>query len=173
MNRLAHRVMSEINRVTAVTPGSLVALALLCHGRRGLPHVELVAHCARLVRLVRHLGARTTPSLAGTGRDDLREHAVREAALLYVRGGLEGQHVPGDTLTGTARKRAQIYTGDDVIYTVPHEQRLLLDLSKNIIVHLFVDRALISLALLTPPGAPSPQGALRERVQSLSRLFKF
>ena len=97
---------------------------------------------------------------------------MREAALLYVRGGLVRQHVPGDTLTGTARKRAQIYTGDDVIYTVPDDQRLLLDLSKNIIIHLFVDRALVSTALLAPPGPPAPRSALRERVQSLSRLFK-
>src|SRR5262249_14376102 len=33
VTRLAHIVMSEINRVTAVTPGSLVAMALLCHSR--------------------------------------------------------------------------------------------------------------------------------------------
>src|SRR5262249_41254314 len=64
-------------------------------------------------------------------------------------------------------------TGDDVIYTVPDDQRLMLDLSKNIIVHLFVDRALVSLALLTPPGPPAPLASLRERVQSLSRMFKF
>ena len=172
VSRLAHQVMSEINRVTAVTPGSLVAMALLCHGRRGLAHTELVDHCARLVRLVGRFGARTTPSLTRGSSGELREAAVREAALLYVRGGLVRQHVPGDTLTGKARKRAQIYTGDDVIYTVPDDQRLLLDLSKNIILHLFVDRALVATALLAPPGPPSPRAALRERVQSLSRLFK-
>jgi len=172
VTRLAHQVMSEINRVTAVTPGSLVAMALLCHGRRGLPHIELVDHCARLVRLVRRLGARTTPSLTSGANGELREAAVREAALLYVRGGLVRQHVPGDTLTGKARKRAQIYTGDDVIYTVPDDQRLLLDLSKNIIIHLFVDRALVSTALLAQRGPPGLRSSLRERVQSLSRLFK-
>jgi glycerol-3-phosphate O-acyltransferase len=171
VNRLAHQVMSEINRVTAVTPGSLVALALLCHGRRGLPHVELVEHCRRLVALVQRLGARTTPSLTHPG-GALREAAIREAAQLYVRGGLVRQHVPGDTLTGAARRRARIYTGDDVIYTVADDQRLMLDISKNIIVHLFVDRALVSVALLSPPGPPSPRALVRERVQSLSRLFK-
>jgi glycerol-3-phosphate O-acyltransferase len=172
VSRLAHRVMSEINRVTAVTPGSLVAMALLCHGRRGLPHLELIEHCARLVRLVRRFGARTTPSLTRLPSGELREIAVREAVQLYVRGGLVNQHVPGDTLTGKAKKRARIYTGDDVIYTVPDEQRLSLDISKNIIIHLFVDRALVSLGLLSPPGPPLAVAALRERVQSLSRLFK-
>ncbi|MFT3774986.1 MAG: 1-acyl-sn-glycerol-3-phosphate acyltransferase [Minicystis sp.] len=181
VSRLAHRVMSEINRVTAVTPGSLVATALLCHGRRGLPHAELIDHCRRLVKLVHRLGARTTPSLTRTyaatadvpaGASDMRESAIREAAQLYVRGGLVVQHVPGDTLTRTAKKRAKIYTGEDVIYAVPDNARLMLDISKNIIVHLFVDRALVSVALLAPPGPPAPRAAVRERVQSLSRLFK-
>jgi glycerol-3-phosphate O-acyltransferase len=171
VNRLAHRVMSEINRVTAVTPGSLVATVLLCHGRRGLPHGELVDHCRRLVRLVARMGARTTPSLT-RAPGDLREGAVREAVQLFVRAGLVVQHVPGDTLTGRAKRRARIYSGDDVIYTVPDDQRLMLDLSKNITVHLFVDRALVSVALLAPPGPPAARPLVRERVQSLSRLFK-
>ena len=175
VSRLAHRVMSEINRVTSVTPGALVAMALLCHGRRGLPHVEMIDHCRRLLRLVQRFGARTAPSLTRQPGTDMRESAVREAALLYVRGGLVRQHVPGDTLTRTARKRARIYTGDDVIYTVPDDQRIMLDISKNIIVHLFVDRALVSVALLAPPGPPgqpASRALVRERVQSLSRLFK-
>jgi glycerol-3-phosphate O-acyltransferase len=176
VSRLAHRVMSEINRVTAVTPGSLVATVLLCHGRRGLPHAELVDHCRRLVKVVQRLGARTSPSLTRPSSSgdagDLRESAIREAVQLYVRGGLVVPHVPGDTLTRTAKKRARIYTGDDVVYTVPDEARLMLDLSKNIIIHLFIDRALVSVALLAPPGPPAPRAAVSERVQSLSRLFK-
>jgi glycerol-3-phosphate O-acyltransferase len=181
VTRLAHRVMSEINRVTAVTPGSLVAIALLCHGRRGISHKELVAQCARLTRAVVHLGARTAPSLTramepATGRSGagVSEQAIRDAALLYVRAGLVRQHVPGDTLTGTARGKAKVYAGDDVIYSVSHDKRLLLDFSKNIIIDLFIDRALISVALFAGEGgtlAGIPK--LRERVQALSRLFKF
>jgi glycerol-3-phosphate O-acyltransferase len=174
VNRLAHRVMSEINRVTAVTAGSLVAVALLCHGRRGLPHAELVDQCRRLTVLVQRLGARTTPSLT-RGGGGMREPAIREAVQIYVRGGLVVQHVPGDTLTGPARQRARIYRGDDVIYTVPDDHRLMLDFSKNIIIHLFIDRALVSVAWLSSSGAsgaPVPRPVVRERVQSLSRLFK-
>jgi glycerol-3-phosphate O-acyltransferase len=171
VTRLAHRVMGEINRVTAVTGGSLVATALLCHGRRGMPHAHLVEHVARLVKFVARLGARTAPSLTRSS-GELREAAVREAALLYVRGGLVRQHVPGDTRTGTAKRRAKIYTGDDVIYTVPDDQRIVLDIPKNVIIHLFIDRALVSLALLAPPGPPITKNELGQRVQSLSRLFK-
>jgi glycerol-3-phosphate O-acyltransferase len=173
VSRLGHRVMSEINHVTAVTPGSLVAMALLCHRGRGLSHLDLVDQCSRLANLVRRLGARTTPSLVHADTGELRVQAVREAATTYVRAGLVTQHVPGDTLTAKGRGgRGPVYKGDDVIYSVPDDKRLLLDLSKNIIQHLFVDRALISLALLAPPGPPAELSGVRERVQSLSRLFK-
>jgi glycerol-3-phosphate O-acyltransferase len=171
VSRLGHRVMGEINRVTAVTPGSLVATVLLSHGRRGLPHAELLEHCRRLVAHLRRLGARTTPSLVHPD-GGLRHSAVREAVQLYVQGGLVVPHVPGDTLTRKNKKRARLYTGDDAIYTVPDDQRLMLDISKNIIVHLFVDRAIGSAALLAPPGPPVPRAQVRERAKELSRLFK-
>ena len=41
VTRLAYRAMNEINRVTAVTPGALVATALLTHGKRGIAHADL------------------------------------------------------------------------------------------------------------------------------------
>ena len=45
MTRLGNRVMDEINRVTAVTPGALTALALLSDRRRSVAHEELVERC--------------------------------------------------------------------------------------------------------------------------------
>jgi glycerol-3-phosphate O-acyltransferase len=172
VTRIAHQVMSEINRVTLVTPGALVATVLLCHGRRGIAHAALVEVCRRLSALAGRLGAREAPSLVREDSGELREGAVREAAALFVRGGLVREHVPGDTLTSAPRKRGRVYTGTDVIYTVPDDKRILLDISKNITVHLFVDRALVSVALLSAEG-PVSVGELRERVKDLSRLFKF
>lgn len=188
VTRLGHQVMSEINRVTAVTAGSLVAMALLCDGRRGIGQKELIEQCERLTRAVVSFGARTAPSLArfdpareGTGID-VNEQAIREATRLYVRAGIVRQHVPGDTLTAAARGQSKVYAGDDVIYSVPHDKRLLLDFSKNIIIHFFVDRALVSVALFVHEGGMPARGEpagvavkvpkLRERVQALSRLFK-
>src|SRR6185503_8856866 len=41
VTRLANRAMDEINRVTAVTPGALTALALLTDRRRSISFVDL------------------------------------------------------------------------------------------------------------------------------------
>jgi glycerol-3-phosphate O-acyltransferase len=63
--------------------------------------------------------------------------------------------------------------GDDVIYVVPPEARLSLDLAKNVIIHFFASRSVIATAMLASPGAPIAFATVRERVQALSRLLKF
>lgn len=156
VTRLGFRVMNEINAATAVTPGSLVACALLAHDRRGLPHAELVATCERLAKTLRHARARFSPSLVERG-GALRVEALAEALELFARAG----HVTTHTI------------GGDAIYSVPPEARLSLDLAKNVIVHFFAPRGLIATALLASPGPPLGADVVRDRVLALSRLFKY
>jgi glycerol-3-phosphate O-acyltransferase len=170
VTHLAYRTMNEINRVTAVTPGALVALALLSHGKRGISEKELMETCRRFARSLRAFGARFTPSLTSQYEEDtLRSASIKEALDLYVRAGHVKHHVPGSVAM-------QDLGGEEAVYAVPDEARLSLALSKNIVVHFFVARALISTALLMPvelrPQAGLPRGVLEERVQALSRLFK-
>lgn len=158
ITRLGYRVMNEINAVTAVTAGPLVATALLAHDRRGLPQPELLSTCKRLARTLFSKGARFSPSLATSDGDlELREVALREAADLFVRAGNVQVH----------------HVGGDVIYLVAPEARMSLDLAKNVIVHFFAPRALIATAVLAVPGPPIPFASVRDRVLALSRLFKF
>ena len=103
----------------------------------------------------------------------LRPEAVREAAQLFSRGELIEVHVPGEGFEEEQRARAAIYTGDDVVYSVRDGKRLSLSLSKNIILHFFVNHALVSAAFLMRPATTVEPDVLRERVLALSRLFKF
>jgi len=158
ITRLAYRVMNEINAVTAVTPGSLVATALLSHDKRGLPQAELIEMCERLALTLHRFGARFSPSLADAGgRGGIRSSALREAIDMFTR----AQHVKAHRVA------------DDLIYVVPPDARLSLDLAKNVIFHFFASRSLIATGLLANPGPPLPSLTLRERVLALSRLFKY
>lgn len=176
--RLAYRAMNEINRVTAVTPSALVATALLTHAKRGLPHAELVLACERLARVLGGEGARFTPSLATPerapdGKPTLRPAAIREACELLLRAGHVEVHRPGVPV-GDHDKDAR--PGPDAIYVVPDVARLSLDIAKNLVVHFFVSRAMIAtpLAASARSGDASIASALlAERVQALSRLFKY
>jgi glycerol-3-phosphate O-acyltransferase len=170
VTRLGNRAMDEINRVTAVTPGSLTALALLTHARRGLPHEDLIERCRRLLPVLQRLLARVTPTLQ-TPSGALRPEAIREAVQMFVDAGYVEAHVPVDA--ESERKKRGAAAGSGAIYTLVENKRLVLDTSKNIIVHFFLERALVAIAMLVPPGPPVGAQTVRDRVQKLSRLFKF
>ena len=178
VTRLAYRVMNEINRVTAVTPGALVATALLTHDKRGLPHLDLVEACDRLARTLHSFGARFAPSLSDPREPGkVRPRALAEAIDLFVRAGHLEVHMPGAGAPVTAGSRGRVVASDDAIYVVPPLARMSLDLSKNLVVHFFVSRGIVATALLAPQsakdGASMALAALKERVQALSRLFKY
>jgi glycerol-3-phosphate O-acyltransferase len=167
---MGNRVVDEINRVTAVTPGALTALALLSQPLRGIAHAELVDLCAKLLMQLSTVGARVPPT-ALTASGQLRSQSIREAVDMFIRAELVAAHAPELGAAAVGRKKPAP-AGDGALYSVIEEKRLALDTSKNIIVHFFVNRALVAVAMLMQPG-PHPIGAVRERVQSLSRLFKF
>src|SRR5207253_11386211 len=102
----------------------------------------------------------------------VRERALGEAIDLFVRAGHLEVHLPGEP--APAKRPASSSTpSKDAIYVVPPLARLSLDLSKNIVVHFFVSRAIVATALLadTPPTgeASVAVASLKERVQALSR----
>lgn len=126
----------------------------------------------------------------------LRHGAIREAVELFHRAGHVETHQPG---VPVGEKHVRPRPGPDAVYVVPDVARLSLDIAKNLMVHFFVTRAMIA----TPLFARSPKldhvdgggsnttevgnahaangGAaegltrdqLAERVQALSRLFKY
>ncbi|MCC6872785.1 MAG: 1-acyl-sn-glycerol-3-phosphate acyltransferase [Sandaracinaceae bacterium] len=166
IQRIAHRVSYEINRVTMVTPAALVATALLTHRRRGIRESSLVSRCAELVEALLRLGAPVAPTVVrdetsivrgGGGEELLRADAVHETLRLFDDGKLvesaDGEGEP--------------------VYRVPHFKRLALEYYKNTILHFFVPSALIAAALSVRRGDSVRREALRESVRNLSRLFKY
>lgn len=166
VTRLGNRVMDEINRVTAITPGALSAMVLLSHKQRGLPHRELLLRAERLLTVAQRQGARFSPALA-TAAGKLRTESLREAVQMFVDADLVEVHHPDDPVDKATNP------GDNASYVVVPARRLLLDVSKNIIVHFFVERALVACALLSAPHKTEAKSWVRDRVQALSRLFKF
>lgn len=160
VTRLGNRVMDEINRVTAVTPGALTALALLSHRETGIEHAELVDRCQHLLDVCLSVDARVSPTLV-TSAKRLRERAVREALAMF----LEAQFVES---IGTPSKAPD----QGSIYRVVEARRLALDTSKNIIVHFFTERSLVAASLDVAEDALTPRSWVKDRVQRASKLFK-
>jgi glycerol-3-phosphate O-acyltransferase len=119
-------------------------------------------------------GARFTPSLLlERKKPELRHGAIREACELLYRAGHVQTHMPGMPI-GDEKQRVR--PGPDAVYLVPEAHRHSLDLAKNLVVHFFVTRAMIAMPLVAAAsrGQVSFDPALlAERVQALSRLFKY
>jgi glycerol-3-phosphate O-acyltransferase len=169
VTRLAYRVMNEINRVTLVTAGALVSMALLTHEQRGISHADLVRVCRELGRTLHAFGARMSPSLGNNG--DIRESAIADAVDLFIRAGHVEARETGQLETKPSRNSLKKPIDHEaVVYVVPDDARLSLDLAKNIVVHFFVSRAMVAVAL---GESIVNEVALGDRVQSLSRTFKY
>ena len=110
VTRLAYRAMNEINRVTAVTPGALVATALLTHGKRGIAARRPRADVASGSRRSSTASARDSPRRSRIRRapSGIRLEAVREACELFVRAGNMEVRAPARRrkADGKARGRA-------------------------------------------------------------------
>ncbi len=173
IQRVAHRVTYEIDRVTTVTPAALVGSALMTHLRRGMTHTALVDRCAELLAALQRAGARVArpvvraeapllprPDSASdteVAREVLNDAAVEETLALFTDAKLvETKLVDGER-----------------IHAVPDGRRLGLEYYKNNILHFFVPSALIGAALVLQKGAPLEEPTLRERVARLSKLFKY
>ncbi|MCA9604751.1 MAG: 1-acyl-sn-glycerol-3-phosphate acyltransferase [Myxococcales bacterium] len=172
INRIAHRVTYEIDRATIVTPAALVASAISSHERRGMTHEELVERCAALLAALQRQGARIArtvmrddsqvvppPDRDAQGeiaRELLREDSIDEALALFV----DAKLIETTVADGSR------------IHSVPDEKRLALEYHKNGVLHFFVPSALISAVLVVDSEAIE-EADLRQRVASLSRLFKY
>lgn len=168
VTRLGNRVMDEINRVTAVTPGALAALALLTHRGRGLGHAELLERCAHLLEVCVSEKARISPALVDSA-GALRVEAIREALQMFIDAGFVESFKQSQ---GTGNGEQPGAASETSVYSVVEGRRLALDTSKNILVHFFVERALIAASLNRGAELETPRAWVEQRVQRASRLFK-
>ncbi len=170
VTRLGNRVMDEINRVTAVTPGALTALALLSHRARGLTHHELMERCRLLLEVCVHEKARVSPALLESG-GALRKDAIREALQMFIDASYVNVLAAGPDAKPTRRSRRSLIA-NSAVYSVIEERRLALDTTKNILIHFFVERGLIAASLSGGSERTTQKLWLKARVQRASKLFK-
>lgn len=155
VQRIAHRITYEINRVTAVTPASLMATALLTqrHEVASMPDVRRAAD--DMVHAFQRFGAPIGKAILDR-EDKLRTDTLEGALELFESGRLI-------TKTGS---------GDAARIHVLPARRLALEYFKNNVIHFFVPSALVASSLAAL-GWQADMSTLRERVRLLSRFFKY
>ena len=150
IQRFARHAVSEIERVTMVTPASLVATALLMHRRKGVLRAELLTRCEQLLNVLDRADATSADTLRDSS-DGLRVQTVDEAIALFEEAGHLRTHE----------------TPEGPIYRLRETRRVAIEYAKNSVAHFFRPYALISCSL----GAGSlTEAALVEQVERLSAL---
>ena len=154
VQKLAFEVCHRINRVTPITPSSLVALAMLGSGFRALSVDEAVTALRNLLHFVRSRGLPTTGELdlddaAGVGRH--LELLVENGVVSCFR------------------------DGPEPVYRIGPEQQLAAAYYRNTVIHFFLAAAVAELALLraAEDGEASRLAAFWEETLRVRDLFKF
>jgi glycerol-3-phosphate O-acyltransferase len=155
LQKLAFEVSLRINRVTAITPTSLVTLSLLGTGDRALTVPEVRGGLANLVYYVRQRKLPTTVDLQPLETDE------------GVRSALESLHE-----TGVVSCYSE---GPEAVYVIGPEQQLSAAYYRNTIIHFFVNSAIAELALVRAAERPVEDPAVEfwEDAMRLRDLLKF
>ncbi|MFN8545297.1 MAG: glycerol-3-phosphate 1-O-acyltransferase [Candidatus Binatia bacterium] len=154
VQKLAFQVSDRINRVTPITPTSLVTLAMLGRGDRAMSVAEIVQALGNLLWYVRQRGLPTTVPLDLDNPDGVR-------AVL-------------DTLVDSGVVTCYA-AGADPVYAIGPEKHLTAAYYRNTIIHFFVNGAIAEVALLGAAEAPGPdlRAAFWEEAMRLRDLLKF
>ncbi|EPS32641.1 hypothetical protein PDE_07601 [Penicillium oxalicum 114-2] len=155
LRTLGYRVLSEINDVSVMMPPALVGTVLLTLRGRGVGKGELVRRLDWLCDRVRAKGGRVA-------------HFYRSPTEVVVDRALD---VLGPKLVGVVPGLAE-----PTYYAV---DRFQLSFYRNMLIHLFITEALVSVAMYTKikqGGGPDNQRitfeALKAQVSFLSQLFR-
>lgn len=150
IQRLGYNIIRRIDAATTVTPSSVVALALLGGGKRGLSGTTLRQVIDIIIRHLRLRGAHFAVAFGDTSR------AISE------------------TLEGMRKDKTLVLheIAEERIYTVSEQNRYALDYYKNNLLHSFVGEALFAHAFLACRQARVSEAALLENARYLRELFR-
>jgi len=154
LQKLAFEVSARINRVTPITPTSLVTLALLGRGDRALSVEETMARLRNLLDYVRRRNLPTTVPL------ELDTAAgVQRALDALVENGVVSCFAEGP----------------EAVYAIGPDKHLIAAYYRNTIIHFFVNGAIAELALLraAEDGLRDPAAEFWDEAMRLRDLLKF
>ena len=154
MSKIAFEVAVRVNKMTPVTFPSLACMVLLGSAPRALTADEFQAEIRDLIIWLRKRNIRLTDSF-----DKGRDEQLIELAQMTIDRGLVSEYDEGV----------------EPIYGIPDDRYAIAGYYRNTVVHYFVNKAILELALVKAAELP-PKGrvdAFWEETDRLRDLFKF
>jgi glycerol-3-phosphate O-acyltransferase len=144
--KIGYEIVLEINKVSVVTPFSIVAAGLLSHEHRGISYEDLTGV---LNEFYEYLSMKKVKFAATFAH---REKAVVDALNIFVQSGV---------ISKIEAEKDETEEMQEVVYSLDDEKRLNLEYYKNNILHFFIPLCFVATSMVTS----------REDVMSLGRIM--
>ncbi len=154
LSKIAFEVAVEANRVTPITFPSLVTISLLGAAPQALTEEEVVADLNALLEWAEQRQMRISPDFDRAYADQMD--------------GLLGIMIDEGMIT-------RFDEGPDVVYGIAPDQHPVASYYRNTVIHFFVNKAIVELALLKASESPGEDALATfwAEVDYLRDLFKF
>jgi glycerol-3-phosphate O-acyltransferase len=154
MPKLAFEIAVRVNRITPVTFPAVACIVLLSAAPRAITIEEFRHNTIELVRWLRQRNIRLTDSF-----DEGHDQQLNELAQMALDRGLLSEYKEGP----------------DAVYGISEDQYAIAGYYRNTIVHYFVIKAMLELALARAAEVPADERreTFRAEADRLRDLFKF
>lgn len=131
--KIGYEIVLEINKVSVVTPFSLVAGVILSHDRRGISHNELLDILNEFFEYLSVKKVKFAETFAN------REKAITDALNIFVQQGF---------ISKIEAEKDEAEEMQEVVYSLKEEKRVNLEYYKNNILHFFIPLCFIATSMI-------------------------
>jgi glycerol-3-phosphate O-acyltransferase len=154
--KTGYEIVGEINKISVVSPFSLLASGLLSHYRRGISHEDLMSLLVVFYDYLSYKKVRFSSTFAN------KEKALTEALDRFESRGYISKMGPeedeGDEF-------------EEIIYSMDDDKRMNLEYYKNNILHFFLPISFVAISILSTSEDEIPLPKIMEDYSFLKRLF--
>ena len=154
--RIGYDIVLEINKVSVVTPFSLVAAVILSHDRRGISHGELLDILNEFYEYLSMKKVRFAATFA------YREKAIADALNIFTQ---------SEIITKIEADEDEVEEMQEIVYSLEDEKRLYLEYYKNNILHFFVPLCFVATSMVKSNEDVMSLGRIMEDYKFLKRLL--
>ncbi len=156
--KMGYDIADRINKISVVTPFSLVAVGLLSHYKRGISHNDLMHLMDEFYDYLDHRKVKFSYSLANRGK------ALNNALDFFESSGLISK-------MGVEEDEEDEF--EEVVYSIEEEgKRLTLEYYKNNIMHFLVSLSFVATSILSNDSDEISLSGIIEDYRFFKRLFR-
>jgi glycerol-3-phosphate O-acyltransferase len=154
--KIGYELVLEINKVSVITPFSLVACVILSHDRRGISHNDLMGILNEFYEYLQVRKVKFAETFSN------HEKAIIDALNIFVQSGFI------DKIEAEEDEDEEM---QEVVYTLKEEKRLNIEYYKNNVLHFFIPLSFVATAIVKSNEDIISLNRIMEKFKFLKKLL--